>query len=87
MSRIFFIRKEGITSFKALCNYNPIAVTVVNGKEVWDSSFSGSSWVSFMEYWEIDRSVIQTSKPGFDGLVAYRLDGSEADLQQQAAAK
>ena len=85
--RIFLIRKEGVTSFKELCSYNPIAVDVVNGKEVWDSEFSGQSWARFMDYWDIDRSVIQTSAPGFDGLVAYRLDGSQADLQQQAASK
>ena len=85
--RIFLIRKEGVSSFKELCGLNPIAVTVVNGREFWDSEFSGSSWVSFMDHWDIDRSVIQTSKPGFDGLVAYKLDESETDLQQQAAAK
>ena len=85
--RKFLARKEGVTSFKELCGLNPIAVDYANGKEVWDSEFSGGTWSRFMDYWDIDRSVIQTSKPGFDGLVAYKLDESETDLQQQAASK
>ena len=64
-----------------------MAVDYSNGKEYWDSEFDGSTWSRFMDYWDIDRSVIQTSNPGFDGLVAYKLDESETDLQQQAAVK
>ena len=85
--RKFLARKEGVTSFKELCSLNPIAVDYASGKEFWDSEFSGATWSRFMDYWDIDRSVIQTSPPGFDGLVAYKLDESEEDLQQQAAAK
>ena len=87
MARIFLIRKEGVTSFKELCSYNPIAVDYASGKEVWDSDFDSGLWSRYMDYWNIDRSVIQTSAPGFDGLVAYKLDPSETDLQQQVAAK
>ena len=87
MARQFYVRQEGLTSFRELCESNPIAVDYVNGKEIWDSEFSGATWSRFMDYWDIDRSVIQTSKPGFDGLVAYKLDESETDLQQQAASK
>ena len=85
--RIFLIRKEGVTSFKELCSYNPIVVDCANGKEIWDSEFDPTMWTRFMDYWNIDRSVHQTSAPGFDDLVAYKLDESEMDLQQQAASK
>ena len=85
--RKFLVRKEGIHSFRELCELNPIAVDYASGKEIWDSEFDAPMWSRFMDYWDIDRSVIQTSKPGFDGLVAYKLDESETDLQQQAAAK
>ena len=85
--RKFLVRKEGINSFRELCELNPMAVDYVNGKEIWDGEFSGSKWARFMDYWQIDRAVVQTCPPGFDGLVAYKLDELEADLQQQAAAK
>ena len=85
--RQFYVRQEGITSFKELCSYNPMAVDYANGKEFWDSEFCGGTWSRFMDYWQIDRAVVQTSPPGFDGLVAYKLDESEEDLQLQAAAK
>jgi len=85
MSRTFLARKEGVTSFKELCGLNPLAIDYCNGQEVWDSSFDHTMWSKFMDYWNIDRSVIQTSEPGFDGLVAYKLDEDELDLQAQAA--
>ena len=85
--RQFYARKEGIKSFRELVRYNPIAVDYVNGKEVWDSEFNAPLWGRYMDYWDIDCSVIQTSAPGFDNLVAYKLDPSETDLQQQASAK
>ena len=87
MARQFYARKEGVKSFRELVRYNPIAVDYANGKEVWDSEFSGAKWTRYMDYWNVDRAVIQTSAPGFDGLVAYKLDPSGTDLQQQASAK
>ena len=86
MARIFLIRKEGVTSFRELCNFNPMAVDIVNGREMWDSEFDPGLWTRFMDYWQIDRPVIQTSNPGFDGLVAYRF-ADEKDLQTQADEK
>ena len=87
MARQFYVRQEGLTSFKELCGLNPITVDYANGKEVWDSEFSGDKWSRYMDYWNVDRAVVQTCPPGFDGLVAYRLDESKTDLQQQASAK
>jgi len=82
--RRFLIRKEGVTSFRELVGLNPIVVDVTHGQEVWDSDFDPTMWGKFMDYWDIDRSVIQTSTPGFDGLVAYKLDEDEMGLQKQA---
>ena len=82
--RKFLVRKEGLTSFRELCEHNPMAIDIVNGQEIWDSDFDGAKWSRFMDYWQIDRAVVQTSPPGFDGLVAYKLDEAEMDLQVQA---
>ena len=84
--RQFYARKEGLKSFRELCSYNPIAVDYVNGREVWDSEFNAPLWGRYMDYWQIDRPVIQTSSPGFDNLVAYRF-ADEKDLQTQADEK
>ena len=85
--RKFLVRKEGIHSFRELCELNPIAVDYASGKEIWDSEFDAPMWARFMDYWNVDRAVVQTCPPGFDGLVAYKLDPSEMDLQLQASAK
>ena len=86
MARKFLVRKEGVTSFRELCSLNPLVIDYVNGREVWTRKFSETERTRFMDYWGVDRSVIQTGPPGFDGLVVYKLDESEEAIQTKARA-